>query len=572
VEGTRSHGIGLVRTLRAEGQVVLEAGRPTRVSRRPGGKSDPADARRAARDALTASTPAQPREDGVREALRVLLLARCQMTTARTAAVNTFKALVLTAPDRLREQLRRLTTPAQTRRCRTLRTAAGQSIADQILRRELRRLARHIRGPDLELRHNQTALRDLVDEVMPALLDQPGVGPMSTAQLLVAWSRRGRFRSEAAFAALAGVVLSARIGQEPRQISHALEIAHADGLPVEDHRPVVALAAEGVGAADRLLGGSTGVVRWSGRRPGSHPVEDRAGRSALQDGPVLAAAGRMGLGESRACQRRLVRSADVVPKAYRVGQGLFRFRRITVSEPHPSPGEGGACGQRLVLVPGRDDLQLVGGRPGPTEVARRDRDLDLGFEQRRPLQGGVRWALPRRHSQGAVEGVPDGGGRGGRVPLGQAHQREARLGIPAGAMSGQQGVLGARDVSLVQADPTELAQRPPELAPEVGAQLPSPWLLDRRIRTWLTGLLDVEPYAVVRLFTSPRRAPSSGSDHCSPGGVLRRCVGPDWKIVNECAVRPQEASAAADAPAARATTRGSGSRSRDGSALEPLYR
>jgi hypothetical protein len=87
---------------------------------------------------------------------------------------------------------------------------------------------------------------------------------------------------------------------------------------------------------------------------------------------------------------------------------------------------------------------------------------------------------------------------------------------------------------------------------------PGPWLLDRRIRTWLTGLLDVEPYAVVRLFTSPRRAPSSGSDHCSPGGVLRRCVGPDWKIVNECAVRPQEASAAADAPAARATTRGSG--------------
>lgn len=40
---------------------------------------------------------------------------------------------------------------------------------------------------------------------MPALPGQPGVGPMSAAQLLVSWSHPGRFRSQAAFAALAGV-------------------------------------------------------------------------------------------------------------------------------------------------------------------------------------------------------------------------------------------------------------------------------------------------------------------------------------------------------------------------------
>ena len=39
---------------------------------------------------------------------------------------------------------------------------------------------------------------------MPVLLEQPGAGPMSAAQLLVSWSRKGRCRSEAAFAALAG--------------------------------------------------------------------------------------------------------------------------------------------------------------------------------------------------------------------------------------------------------------------------------------------------------------------------------------------------------------------------------
>ena len=37
---------------------------------------------------------------------------------------------------------------------------------------------------------------------MPALLAEPGIGPVSAAQLLVTWSHPGRFRSEAAFAAL----------------------------------------------------------------------------------------------------------------------------------------------------------------------------------------------------------------------------------------------------------------------------------------------------------------------------------------------------------------------------------
>ena len=47
VEGTRSHGLGLTRYLHAHGQLVTEAGRPERASRRPGGEPDPADAARA---------------------------------------------------------------------------------------------------------------------------------------------------------------------------------------------------------------------------------------------------------------------------------------------------------------------------------------------------------------------------------------------------------------------------------------------------------------------------------------------------------------------------------------------
>ena len=50
----------------------------------------------------------------------------------------------------------------------------------------------------------EAELRQLVMAVAPVLLAQPGIGPISAAQLLLSWSHPGRFRSEAAFAMLAG--------------------------------------------------------------------------------------------------------------------------------------------------------------------------------------------------------------------------------------------------------------------------------------------------------------------------------------------------------------------------------
>src|SRR6266516_146886 len=55
------------------------------------------------------------------------------------------------------------------------------------------------RRPTLE-----SQLELLVRELGPALRTEPGVGVISAAQLLGAWSHRGRFRSEAAYASLAG--------------------------------------------------------------------------------------------------------------------------------------------------------------------------------------------------------------------------------------------------------------------------------------------------------------------------------------------------------------------------------
>ena len=51
----------------------------------------------------------------------------------------------------------------------------------------------------------QAELERLVAAVTPWLLELPGIGPISAAQILISWSHAGRLRSEAAFAALAGV-------------------------------------------------------------------------------------------------------------------------------------------------------------------------------------------------------------------------------------------------------------------------------------------------------------------------------------------------------------------------------
>ncbi|MGW3349682.1 IS110 family transposase [Nonomuraea rubra] len=76
IEGTRSHGAGLTRALRATGQPVIESDRPKRVRRRGSGKSDALDARRAAREALGREQNTIPRAEGPREPARMLLVTR----------------------------------------------------------------------------------------------------------------------------------------------------------------------------------------------------------------------------------------------------------------------------------------------------------------------------------------------------------------------------------------------------------------------------------------------------------------------------------------------------------------
>jgi transposase len=70
--------------------------------------------------------------------------------------------------------------------------------------RALRSTAQRIRWLAAEAAELRAELERLVAAVAPWLLELPGVGPISAAQVLVSWSYAGRLRSEAAFAALAG--------------------------------------------------------------------------------------------------------------------------------------------------------------------------------------------------------------------------------------------------------------------------------------------------------------------------------------------------------------------------------
>src|SRR4051812_17234278 len=121
LEGTGGYGAGLARFLAEHGERVLEVDRPARNDQRTRAKSDELDAVRAARTLLARTRHAQPRAGGAREALRALLTTRAGAIEARTAALNQLHALIVAAPEPLREQLRGRTRAQLLERCLRLR-------------------------------------------------------------------------------------------------------------------------------------------------------------------------------------------------------------------------------------------------------------------------------------------------------------------------------------------------------------------------------------------------------------------------------------------------------------------
>ncbi len=148
-------------------------------------------------------TVALPRAGDRREALRLLLIARRSAVDVRREALTQLRAVIVTAPDELRQELRRLPVRKPLDRCSRLRrTSAADELATRLV---LRSLARRIQAATVEANELEREILAHVRALAPTLLDEPGVGPIVAAQLIVAWSHPGRIRSEAALARLAGV-------------------------------------------------------------------------------------------------------------------------------------------------------------------------------------------------------------------------------------------------------------------------------------------------------------------------------------------------------------------------------
>lgn len=207
IEGVASYGALLAGRVAATGYRVVEAARMEARKNRGLGKSDPLDARRIAAGVLGLELEQlrHPRADqGVRAALATLITARDHMTSARTAAVNALTALLRTTD--LDIDARRPLTGTQISQITRWRTRPGDELATATARAEAIRLARQITGLDTDLAANKTHMDQLVHaSPAAALLEETGIGPVTAAICYTAWSHPGRLRSEAAYAALAGV-------------------------------------------------------------------------------------------------------------------------------------------------------------------------------------------------------------------------------------------------------------------------------------------------------------------------------------------------------------------------------
>jgi transposase len=205
IEGTRSYGAGLARYLAAEGEQVAEIDGSHCLGKRRAGKSDAIDAVRAARELLARPHAAQMRADGDREALRLLLIGRDHAVGAAKAARAALASILVTAPAPLREQLRRLPAKRRPAACAAWQPPPGADRLTATTCQVLASLGQRITALDAEAAEAEAQIAGIVEGMAPGLVAaEPGVGALTAAQILLAWSHAGRIRSEAAFAMLSG--------------------------------------------------------------------------------------------------------------------------------------------------------------------------------------------------------------------------------------------------------------------------------------------------------------------------------------------------------------------------------
>jgi transposase len=235
LEGTGSYGGSLNDLLLSDGAEVLEI--PTARRARGRGKNDTNDALAIARAALSQSVHAAPRTGETREILRIVTITRNLDVKHRTRLTNLFKSLILKLEDTTRERFRGVRTPAQLAAAARLRVPAGATTSTAARLRALTQTGAQITALTKKITAAEKLLDHLTLQHAAPLREQFGIGPISAAQILITYSHPGRFRSPAAFAAIAGTSpLEASSG---RTVRHRLNRTGDRQLNAALHRIVL---------------------------------------------------------------------------------------------------------------------------------------------------------------------------------------------------------------------------------------------------------------------------------------------------------------------------------------------
>ncbi len=194
VEGTSSYGARLTQTLLAAGIDVGEVRPPTRSSRAFTGKSDPIDAEATARSVLgrPRDQVTEPRAAGTRAAIRILLASRSLLDHQRTANRNALTAL-LRGTD-LGIDARASLRDAQITAITAWQASNSTDPVIRIARTEAKRLALAVKDLTARLAENHKELAQLTEELAPGLQSVPGIGPVTGAIIICAYSHHGRIR------------------------------------------------------------------------------------------------------------------------------------------------------------------------------------------------------------------------------------------------------------------------------------------------------------------------------------------------------------------------------------------
>jgi transposase len=205
IEGSGSYGAGLTRYLQACGISIVEVNRPHAHTTARRGKTDAIDAEAAARKVLAGECTAVPKDTtGAVEAIRHLLIVRASAIKSRTAALNQFDKLLVTAPAPVREGLTAASLAGKATQAASWRPDSDR-LGDpvQSAKYALRSLARRIHALTTEAADIERQLAALVHHAAPRTIALLGIGPIHAAQMLTtAGQNIDRLHGETAFAHL----------------------------------------------------------------------------------------------------------------------------------------------------------------------------------------------------------------------------------------------------------------------------------------------------------------------------------------------------------------------------------